>query len=99
MLRQTSGSVCLECRSNDCRHLRPNPPSLSAADLSIIRLVAAVKSNKEIAWSLGFTECTVNQYISTIYRKLDIGGSGARILLAFWARDHADLLKKVGSAA
>jgi DNA-binding NarL/FixJ family response regulator len=99
MLRQTSGSVCLECRSNACHHLRPAPPSLSAVDLSIIRLVAKVKSNKEIAWALGFTECTVNQYVSAIYRKLDIGGSGARILLAFWARDHADLLGGVDRAA
>ena len=47
---------------------------LTMCQLEVLRLVATGKSNKRIANKLGVTEGTVKIHVSTIFRKLDVGG-------------------------
>ncbi|MDP6351809.1 MAG: response regulator transcription factor [Alphaproteobacteria bacterium] len=47
---------------------------LTMRQLEVLRLLATGKSNKRIAIELGVTEGTVKIHVSTIFRKLDVGG-------------------------
>ena len=46
--------------------------SLTEREMSVLRLIAQGRSNKEIATALFLTEGTVKGYISTIFDKLDV---------------------------
>ena len=50
----------------------PPHASLTEREVSILRLLAAGRSNKEIAATLHLTEGTVKGYVSTIFDKLDV---------------------------
>ena len=50
----------------------PPHASLTEREVSILRLLAAGRSNKEIAAALHLTEGTVKGYVSTIFDKLDV---------------------------
>lgn len=45
---------------------------LSAREMDILRLVAAGKANKEIAWTLSVSEDTVKGHMKSIFAKLDV---------------------------
>ena len=46
--------------------------SLSEREMAILRLVAAGKANKEIAWKLSVSEDTVKAHMKSIFAKLDV---------------------------
>jgi ATP/maltotriose-dependent transcriptional regulator MalT len=51
---------------------------LTAREMGILRLIAAGKSNQEIAQSLVLSVRTVERHISNIYAKLGVSGASAR---------------------
>ena len=55
---------------------------LTARERDVMRLLAEGHSNLEIAQKLFLSEKTVRNYISNIYRKLQITSRGEAILLA-----------------
>jgi DNA-binding NarL/FixJ family response regulator len=54
------------------REQLPPHANLTEREISILRLIAAGRSNKEIAVVLHLTEGTVKGYVSTIFDKLDV---------------------------
>ena len=54
------------------REQLPPHANLTEREVSILRLIAAGRSNKEIAVVLHLTEGTVKGYVSTIFDKLDV---------------------------
>jgi ATP/maltotriose-dependent transcriptional regulator MalT len=59
---------------------------LSGRELEVLRLVAAGKSNREIAGELVISEHTVARHVQNIYRKLDLSSRAAATAFAF---EHA----------
>lgn len=58
----------------------PTPPTqhnLSPRELEVLRLVAAGKTNKQIARELGLSEKTIDRHVSNIFAKLDVGSRTA----------------------
>ena len=66
---------------------KATPPehSLSGREVEVLRLVAAGKSNQEIADELVISLNTVNRHVSNIYAKT---GASNRAHAAIYARDH-----------
>ena len=56
-------------------HLPQPPGDLSERELSVAGLIAARKTNREIAETLYLSEGTVKQYINRIYSKLHLTGT------------------------
>ena len=56
---------------------------LSPRELEVLRLVAAGRSNKEIATSLFISENTVARHMQNIFTKLGVGSRSAATALAF----------------
>lgn len=46
--------------------------TLSDREVTILRLVAVGKANKQVAWDLGLAEETVKAHLKTIFAKLDV---------------------------
>lgn len=88
------GSVCVQCLSSSCAHLRARrpPPILTPRQIEVVRLVAECRSNKEIAFALGRAPGTVKAHLRSVGRKLGFAGQGARTRMALWAQEHAELL-------
>jgi DNA-binding NarL/FixJ family response regulator len=61
---------------------------LTAREVEVLRLVAAGKTNREVAGQLFLSEKTVARHLSNIYAKLDISSRAAATAYAY---DH-DLL-------
>ena len=59
-------------RQSSTRSERLPHHSLTEREMSVLRLIAQGRSNKEIAAALFLTEGTVKGYISTIFDKLDV---------------------------
>lgn len=59
-------------RQSSTRSERLPHHSLTEREMSVLRLIAQGRSNKEIAATLFLTEGTVKGYISTIFDKLDV---------------------------
>ncbi|PZF58912.1 DNA-binding response regulator [Curtobacterium sp. MCSS17_008] len=55
---------------------------LSDRELEVLRLVAAARSNAEIAAELGLATGTVKRHVYNVYRKLDVGTRVAAITAA-----------------
>jgi DNA-binding NarL/FixJ family response regulator len=77
--------------------LSTSPPEekqsgLSVKELSVLRLVAAGKSNKEIAKALCITERTVKFYVSSILRRLEARNRTHAVRIA----EAKQLLSRVG---
>ena len=59
------------------------PGGLSPRELEVLRLVAAGKSNPEIAAALVLSGKTVSRHLSNIFAKLDVGSRTAAAAFAF----------------
>jgi DNA-binding NarL/FixJ family response regulator len=59
------------------------PGGLSPRELEVLRLVAAGKSNPEIAAALVLSGKTVSRHLSNIFTKLDVGSRTAAAAFAF----------------
>lgn len=57
------------------QRLHPALRELSERELSLARLMAGRRTNREIAEALYLSEGTVKQYINRIYSKLQLTGS------------------------
>ena len=57
------------------QRLHPVLRELSERELSLARLMAGRRTNREIAEALYLSEGTVKQYINRIYSKLQLTGS------------------------
>jgi ATP/maltotriose-dependent transcriptional regulator MalT len=67
-------------------HLRDGtdlPRGLSARELEVLRLVAAGKTNREIAAAMIISEHTVSRHLQNIFRKLDVPTRAAATAFAF----------------
>jgi LuxR family transcriptional regulator, maltose regulon positive regulatory protein len=65
-----------------------NPAALSSREIEVLALVAAGKSNLEIAEDLFLSVRTVERHISTIYEKLGAHGKAARAMATAYALKH-----------
>jgi ATP/maltotriose-dependent transcriptional regulator MalT len=78
------------------RRIDPDLPATSAAnaaglsrrEIEVVGLIAAGKSNQEIADHLVLSIRTVERHISSIYEKLGLQGAGARASAAAYAFNH-----------
>ncbi len=63
----------------------PGPPEhgLSARELEVLRLLAAGKSNRQIAETLVISEHTVARHVQNIFRKLRLTSRTAATAFAF----------------
>jgi len=59
------------------------PDGLTAREVEVLRLVAAGRSNAQIAVELVLSEKTVARHLSNIFRKLDVGSRTAAAAYAF----------------
>lgn len=59
------------------------PAGLTARDVEVLRLVAAGRSNSQIATELVLSEKTVARHLSNIFGKLDVGSRTAAAAYAF----------------
>jgi DNA-binding NarL/FixJ family response regulator len=64
----------------------PLPGGLTGREAEVLRLVAAGRSNPEIAATLFLSEKTVARHLSNIFTKLDVP---SRTAAAAYAFDHA----------
>jgi DNA-binding NarL/FixJ family response regulator len=60
-----------------------NPGGLTLREVEVLRLVAAGRSNPEIAAELVLSEKTVARHLSNIFGKLDVGSRTAAAAYAF----------------
>jgi DNA-binding NarL/FixJ family response regulator len=64
------------------------PDHLTPREVDVVRLIAAGRSNREIAEQLVLSERTVERHIANIYEKLALHGKSARAALAAYALHH-----------
>ena len=65
-----------------------DPAGLTDRERDVLRLIAAGKSNQEIAAELFVSVRTVERHISTIYAKIGVGGKVARAAATAYALGH-----------
>jgi DNA-binding NarL/FixJ family response regulator len=68
--------------------LRPaagGPHQLSRRELEVLQLLAAGKTNNEVADALFISVRTVERHISNIYAKIGASGHSARVVAASYA--------------
>ncbi len=59
------------------------PAGLSQRELAVLRLLAAGKSNREIAEALSLSEKTISNHLTTIFSKADVQNRAAATAFAF----------------
>ncbi|MGH2604513.1 MAG: helix-turn-helix domain-containing protein, partial [Dehalococcoidia bacterium] len=64
------------------------PDHLTPREVDVLRLIAAGRSNREIAEALVVSERTVERHIANIYAKIGVGGRSARAAAAIYALSH-----------
>ena len=69
----------------DTADAKTSIPDLSAREVEVLRLVAAGKSNQEIADELVISRNTVRRHVSNIFDKTGIVN---RAQAGAWAREH-----------
>jgi DNA-binding CsgD family transcriptional regulator len=69
------------------RAVRTGPDALTASEVRVARLASDGHNNAEIAIELYLSPKTVEAHLSSVYRKLGLGGSGARVRLPDALRD------------
>jgi LuxR family transcriptional regulator, maltose regulon positive regulatory protein len=70
--RRSSGGRALSTEADPLRSTQPLIDPLSERELEVLRLIAAGKSNREIAGQLFVTVDTVKKHITHIFRKLGV---------------------------
>jgi LuxR family maltose regulon positive regulatory protein len=70
--RRSSGSRALSTEADPLRSTQPLPEALSERELEVLALVAAGRSNLEIAGQLFVTVDTVKKHLTHIFRKLGV---------------------------
>jgi len=65
-----------------------SPEGLTPREVEVLRLVAAGKSNGEIATALVVSIRTAERHLSNIYTKLGTGGTVARATATAYAHTH-----------
>jgi LuxR family transcriptional regulator, maltose regulon positive regulatory protein len=70
--RRSSGSRALSTEADPLRSAQPLPEPLSERELEVLTIVAAGKSNLEIAGQLFVTVDTVKKHLTHIFRKLGV---------------------------
>jgi len=60
-----------------------HPSGLSAREAEVLRLIAAGRSNRAIARTLGISERTVERHVSNIFVKLDVSSRAAATAYAY----------------
>ena len=80
--------------SNSHESATPGMPALAYADdltereVEVLRLIAAGKSNAEIAFDLVLSLRTVERHISNVYQKIGAHGKAARVSASTYAARH-----------
>lgn len=72
--------VASEVAEEMALHATEDP--LSSREIEVLRLVAAGKANKEVAWQLGIAEDTVKAHLKSIFSKLDVADRTHAVTLA-----------------
>jgi DNA-binding CsgD family transcriptional regulator/tetratricopeptide (TPR) repeat protein len=67
---------------------RRPPDGLTRRETEVLRLIAAGKTNREIAADLVLSVRTVELHISSIYAKIGVGGPAARVAASGYAMRH-----------
>ena len=65
---------------------QPAPAGLSRREVQVLKLVAAGKSNREIAEQLALSEKTIANHVTTIFNKIGVDNRAAAA--AFAVRQH-----------
>ncbi len=60
-----------------------NAAGLTAREIEVLRVIAAGKSNRAIAETLGISEKTVARHVSNIFLKLDVSSRAAATAFAY----------------
>jgi ATP/maltotriose-dependent transcriptional regulator MalT len=71
-----------------------NPAGLSTREVEVVELIAAGRSNQEIASDLFLSVRTVERHISTIYEKIGAHGKAARAAATAYALKHGLTARK-----
>jgi ATP/maltotriose-dependent transcriptional regulator MalT len=80
------GAALEAARTAELLAPRPNPGRLTSREIEVLRLVAAGKSNREIADELYLSVKTVARHLSNIFSKIDVS---SRTAAAAFAYEHA----------
>ena len=80
-LRSLGGAITLQEPAE-------NPAGLSSREVEVLELIAAGRSNQEIASGLFLSVRTVERHISTIYEKIGAHGKAARAAATAYALNH-----------
>ena len=80
------GAAPAEREAAELLGLAEAPSGLSAREVEVLRLVAAGRSNPEIAAELYLSEKTVARHLSNIFTKLDVGSRTAAAAFAYQHR-------------
>lgn len=75
----------LEPTATGLADMTPNPAGLTPREVEVLRLIAAGKSNQEIASELVLSVRTVERHVSTIYEKIGATGKTARAVATAYA--------------
>jgi DNA-binding NarL/FixJ family response regulator len=67
---------------------RTYPDDLSKREVEVLRLIAAGKSNQEIAHELVLSRRTAERHVSNIYQKIGASGKVARATATDYAHRH-----------
>lgn len=76
------------CAGPPRRAAPPVPAGLTPRECEVLCLIAAGRSNQEIARALVLSVRTVERHISNIYAKLELSGPSARVAAAAFALRH-----------
>jgi len=81
------GVVAVEqfVRALEGKGVSADPTALSAREWEVLRLLAAGRSNAQIADQLTISPFTVNRHVSNIFNKI---GAANRVEATMYARDH-----------
>lgn len=80
----------LETAENENQADSENMKKLSPRQIDVLKLIAAGKSNKQIAWELGLTEGTVKLHVTAILKILNVYNRTGAVAAA----SHLGLLNK-----
>ncbi|MBI3964092.1 MAG: AAA family ATPase [Chloroflexi bacterium] len=85
---QTRSLLDATCQATDPARFPVYPGNLTEREVAVLRLIAAGKTNREIAEELVLSIRTVERHISNIYTKIGVYGQAARAAAATYASRH-----------